>query len=157
MNTNPYNTTVAVVGVLTATIGQSQVVNFAPVNQSPSNFQTASYRESASNLPDFRQVIDSILVETRSTSALLSAVSVHSLLGHDLIRAFNVLVEADESAFLARAPDLPQLYGHGDTPQEAVDSLIDNVESLWEDLNADENFTDEWLLARDYLNSLVAV
>ena len=136
-------TTAAFAGALAFTFGPTE------------DGQAALHRGVESNVDCFDSSLDSAVVHV-GPSQLLSAVTITELFGQELIRPMNVLIEPDEDAFLARSPDVPQIYGHGDTPDEALNGFIDNIEALWEDLNADDNFTDEWLFLKDYLNNLVA-
>jgi hypothetical protein len=66
----------------------------------------------------------------------------------------EVVIETDEAGFTARALELP-LYGTGDDPKEAIEMLKREIESLYEDLKTDDNFTEDWLKLKKYLCSAV--
>lgn len=65
-----------------------------------------------------------------------------------------VIVEPDDKIFIARTPDLP-LYAVGDDQIEAVDSLKREIESLYNDLMEDDEFTEEWLGVKKFLRKIV--
>ena len=79
------------------------------------------------------------------------ALLVWSLATLHLQRPLSVLVEADDAAYIARCPDLPQLYGYGESEHEAVESLRREIESLWADLQEDAEFSDEFLAVKQIL------
>lgn len=62
----------------------------------------------------------------------------------------DAIIESDDSGFIARAIDLP-LYGYGDDRIEAMDNLKIEIETLYNDLMEDDEFTDEWLLIKRFL------
>lgn len=66
----------------------------------------------------------------------------------------DVFIETDEECFLARTPDLP-LYGMGDSPVEAIEMLKREIESLYDDLVDGENFTDNWVPIKAFLEKKV--
>lgn len=71
-----------------------------------------------------------------------------------LSRSLDVIVEPDGEGFLARTPDLP-LYGYGDDRIEAIDMLKREIESLYEDLIQDDDFSGEYLRIKKYLSEIV--
>jgi predicted RNase H-like HicB family nuclease len=73
-----------------------------------------------------------------------------------LTSPLDVFIETDEECFLARTPDLP-LYGMGDSPVEAIDMLKREIESLYDDLVDGENFTDNWVPIKAFLEKKVLV
>ena len=62
-------------------------------------------------------------------------------------------MERDGESFLARTIEIP-LYGHGKDFIEAVDALKYEIESLYEDLMEDNNFTEEWLKIKEYMKMI---
>jgi predicted RNase H-like HicB family nuclease len=68
----------------------------------------------------------------------------------------SVIVEPDYGGFIAKMPDLP-VYGYGDDREEAINNLKIEIESLYEDLMQDDNFTDEWLQIKEFLKKRVAI
>jgi hypothetical protein len=73
-----------------------------------------------------------------------------ALCRYPLRKPFPVVLECDGSQLLARSPDLP-LYGVGESYQDAMDMLIREIESLYDDLVNDENVTAEWSQAKSIL------
>ncbi len=67
-----------------------------------------------------------------------------------LLSQLDVIIEPDSNGFIARTPDIP-LYGYGEDPIEAIDSLKSEIETLYDDLMADDEFTDDWLRIKEYL------
>ena len=80
----------------------------------------------------------------------LGVIRINFLPNKDLTMPIEAVVERDEEQFLARTIEIP-LYGHGEDFIEAVDALKCEIESLYEDLMEDDNFTDEWLKIKEYL------
>jgi predicted RNase H-like HicB family nuclease len=64
--------------------------------------------------------------------------------------SLDAIIEPDESGFIARLTDLP-LYGYGEDPKEAIDMLKREIESLYEDLMEDDEFSEEWLRIKKFL------
>ena len=75
--------------------------------------------------------------------------SINFLGGQQLRRPLSAIVEPDGNSFIARTPDLP-LYGLGDDPISAIEALNNEIASLYEDLQQDDNFTDEWLKIKKF-------
>lgn len=68
----------------------------------------------------------------------------------------DVFVEPDGASFLAKTPELP-LYGIGDSPVEAINMLKREIESLYEDLMGDDNYTGNWVNVKAFLQNRVLV
>lgn len=66
----------------------------------------------------------------------------------------EAILEADDEGYIIRTIDLP-LYGYGDDPIEATQNLKYEIESLYDDLMEDDNFSDEWLRYKSYLKKVV--
>lgn len=78
----------------------------------------------------------------------------HEMGGQRLTRPFAAVVEPDEDGFLAASTRLPQLYGAGDSQDEALQMLEREVLSLRADLRGDREFSEEWDDVRDFLAEL---
>ena len=66
----------------------------------------------------------------------------------------DAIVEPDEKGFIVRLTDLP-LYGYGEDPKEAIEMLKREIESLYEDLMEDDEFSDEWLRIKKFLSERI--
>lgn len=66
----------------------------------------------------------------------------------------DAVLEHDGEGYIARTLDIP-LYGYGDDPVEAVNTLKSEIESLYDDLMEDNNFTEEWLKIKEYLRARI--
>ncbi len=66
----------------------------------------------------------------------------------------DAVVEPDDDGFIARTTDIP-LFGFGDDPIEAVNALKCEIESLYNDLMEDENFSEEWLEIKIFLRDRI--
>ena len=73
----------------------------------------------------------------------------------ELKAPIEVVVERDGEAFLARTLEV-SLYGQGDDVIEAVAALKCEIESLYDDLMEDDNFSDEWLKIKEYLKARIS-
>ena len=67
----------------------------------------------------------------------------------------HAALESDGNGYIARTAEIP-LYGSGDTPEEAVDMLKREIESLYEDLQENDQFTEEWLRIKSFLTDSLA-
>lgn len=77
------------------------------------------------------------------------------VLPHKLLRQpLSALLENDGDGFIARSIDLP-LFGYGDDPIEAVNNLKAEIESLYDDLMEDDQFSAEWLNYKRFLQERV--
>ena len=76
------------------------------------------------------------------------------LVNHKLRLPLDAIVEPDDQMFIARSVDLP-LYGTGDDPLEALNNLKMEIESLYDDLNQDDEYTPDWLRIKAFLNQAV--
>jgi hypothetical protein len=66
----------------------------------------------------------------------------------------DYILERDDDSFLARTLEIP-LYGVGEDAIEAVEALKYEIESLYDDLMEDDNFTGEWLRIKEYLKAII--
>jgi hypothetical protein len=85
---------------------------------------------------------------------VVSFVKINFLAARNLRMPIDAVIEGDETGFTARALELP-LYGSGDDPKEAIDMLKREIESLYDDLSEDDNFTADWPRIKKYLSAIV--
>ncbi len=71
-----------------------------------------------------------------------------------LRQPLSATVERDDGAYLATLMDLP-LYGYGESVSEAVEALKRELASLYEDLSKDDNFTEDWLRIKQFLQESI--
>jgi hypothetical protein len=81
-------------------------------------------------------------------------VHINRLLNYNLLSSIDALVEVDDDGFIARTHDLP-LYGYGEEPFEAINNLKYEIESLYNDLMEDDNFTEDLLKIKSFLKGIV--
>lgn len=81
-------------------------------------------------------------------------IKINLLRSKNLRAPLDAIVEPDDDGFIARTTDIP-LYGYGDDPIEAIDALKYEIESLYDDLMADDQFTDEWLRVKEFLQERI--
>ncbi|MFH0958648.1 MAG: hypothetical protein V1897_08095 [Pseudomonadota bacterium] len=67
----------------------------------------------------------------------------------------DAILEREGEGFVARTIELP-LYGYGLDPMDAIDMLKDEIESLYDDLMEDDEFTDDWIKAKKCLRSRIS-
>jgi hypothetical protein len=72
-----------------------------------------------------------------------------------ILRPIEAILEQDEDGFIARTIEIP-LYGHGLDPVDAIQSLKHEVESLYDDLMEDDEYTDYWLKIKEYLKNAIS-
>lgn len=81
-------------------------------------------------------------------------IKISFLITKELNPPLDAVVEADGDGFIARTTDIP-LYGFGDDPIEAVEALKHEIESLYNELMEDDEFSSEWLLIKKLLKSRI--
>ena len=113
--------------------------------------------ETSSALSGFHVVAMTTTGESNAIARRVSAdlvVQVHTLKTKRLIAPLSAIVRADDDFFLATLVDMP-VFGTGDSPESAIDELKAEVEALYQELQADDAFSDEWLNRKRLLNALV--
>lgn len=94
----------------------------------------------------------------KATFAVSPSSQVHiqiNRLPNNTLRApLDVLVEPGEQGFVARTPDLP-LAGYGQDRIEAIDMLKGEIESLFEELQEDDDVGEEWLGIKKFLTERI--
>lgn len=73
----------------------------------------------------------------------------------ELVSPLDVIIEKDEEGYIARNPELP-LYGYGTDVIAALEALKADIESLYNDLMEDDNFSESWLRYKIFLKERVA-
>lgn len=71
-----------------------------------------------------------------------------------LSRPLSVVVRYEDGEYIANAVDISEVYGSGETSISAVAMLKDEILSLYEDLNEDDNFADNWQSVKQLLKGL---
>lgn len=99
------------------------------------------------------------LLETHSTKTnnpfiTRGAFQIKNLISLNLLKPIDVIVEPDDGGFIAKSPGLP-LYGFGDNIYEAIEMLKVEIETLYLDLNEDDNITDNWISIRALLDGII--
>jgi predicted RNase H-like HicB family nuclease len=82
-------------------------------------------------------------------------IKIHFLPHKRLLCPLDAVLEPDENGYIARTAEIP-LYGAGDTPEKAVDMLKREIESLYDDLQENDQFTEEWLRIKKFLLECIA-
>jgi len=90
-----------------------------------------------------------------SQQGYIGFLAINMLVNYRLSSSLHVVVEPDSEGFIARCPDIPQLYGHGEDVFEAVEMLKIEIETLYDDLEEGENFSDEWLRLKEFFQKIV--
>lgn len=99
--------------------------------------------------------LDELINEVREIkSSGISIVKINKLQTKFLRSPLDVLVEPDGEGYIARATEFP-LFGYGDDYFEAIEALKFEIESLYNDLMDDDDFTDEWKDIKNFLNEQV--
>lgn len=82
-------------------------------------------------------------------------VPINRLVTYSLRKPIACMVEPDDDEWLAQVPDIPQVFGLGKTTTLAVQALMDEIESLYDDLLESDDFTPDWLALRSYLKGII--
>jgi len=107
--------------------------------------------------PEIRELDQrvSFLEQRRVEIRNVFSVKLHLLPSKRLTPPLDVIVEQDDGGFIARSVGLP-LYGYGEDPNEAIEMLSREIESLYEDLLEDDDFSDKWLRIKRFLSEVVS-
>ena len=82
-------------------------------------------------------------------------IKIDKLLKYNLSNPLLFTLEPDDDGFIAKCPDLPTLYGYGDDQAEAINNLKFEIDSLYDDLMEDDNFTNDWLKIKFFLQKKI--
>lgn len=88
------------------------------------------------------------------TSESIGIFRINMLPSKEVIVPIDAILERDGEGFIARTIELP-LYGYGSDPVDAIDMLKNEIESLYDDLMEDDDFTADWLRNKNYLRSRI--
>ena len=84
----------------------------------------------------------------------LGLTQLHTLTTKRLLSPLSAIVQTDGDGYLAQTIDMP-LYGFGDTVDEAIRGLQVEIESLYDDLMQDNDYSEEWLMRKKLLSAIV--
>ena len=105
------------------------------------------------NLYEKISILDSEVKKIKREA--IGFVKIHFLPHKHLSCPLDAVLEPDENGYIARTAEIP-LYGVGDTPEEAIEMLKREVESLYDDLQEGEQFTEDWLGIKRFLTECIA-
>ena len=131
------------------------------VDTTPPQVQSTGVSKQEEFLESFRKEAQGILGAIKDTAHNLhpdnniGITKITFLPNKELKAPLEVVVERDGEAFLARTLEIP-LYGQGGDVIEAVNVLKYEIESLYDDLMEDDNFSDEWLRIKEYLKTRIS-
>ncbi|KFZ44929.1 hypothetical protein KD27_02535 [Smithella sp. D17] len=80
----------------------------------------------------------------------LQVIMIDRLITLKFSKPLSVIIEPDDDAYIVRCPDLP-VFGFANDPLEAIASLKREIESLYFELMADDNFSPQWLDYKEFL------
>lgn len=103
---------------------------------------------------DIKKMLQQLTSSDNSLSNIVGFTKINLLPNKNLNTPLDAIVESDDGGFIARTIDIP-LYGYGDDPIEAIDALKCEVESLYDELMEDDEFSDDWLKIKEFLRERV--
>lgn len=83
-----------------------------------------------------------------------TVLTINRLNQRSLKTPLDIIVEPDDGGFIAKTSDLP-LYGYGDDREEAIANLKIEIESLYDDLMEDDQFSEEWVRIKSFLEERI--
>lgn len=89
------------------------------------------------------------------TSETIGIFRINMLPSKEVRVPIDAILERDGEGFIARTIELP-LYGYGSDPIDAIEMLKNEIESLYDDLMEDDDFTADWLKNKNYLRSRIS-
>ena len=116
-------------------------------------YQPVSYLNQQSDSTDRIIVIKDVSEQSKVKQPAIS-IQIYRLDKCSLNHPLSVVVEPDKDYFLASQPDLP-LYGLGEDIEEAIKMLKREIESLWKDLQDEDDLDEEWTSIKSMLKSLI--
>jgi hypothetical protein len=84
----------------------------------------------------------------------IDIIKINFLPNKNLRVSIDATIERDGEGFIARTLEIP-LYGYGEDFYEAIAALKREIESLYDDLVKDDNFTDDWLKIKKFLEERI--
>ena len=121
------------------------VVNTVPVAKFPEHLRYAQFR-----WPNWTTTSPVLRPKLEYWSLRLD--SLHT---RRLRRPLQIVVESDDDGYIVRTAEVPQVYGYGDDVLEALLAFRHELESLHFDLQQDDNFTDDWMPVKRFLQDLI--
>jgi hypothetical protein len=95
-----------------------------------------------------------ISINSSSTESEKLFTQISSLVNLSLKKDIGITLEPDSDGYIARSEDFP-LFGYGDFPFEAIENIKHDIESLYYDLQADDNLTQEWQRYKDLFSEII--
>ena len=83
-----------------------------------------------------------------------TSIEIFRLINYRLSTPISAILTNDNNGYLVRIPKF-NLYGSGKTIDLAIDMLKREIESLYQDLMEDDNFSEQWLQVKDELKSII--
>jgi len=88
------------------------------------------------------------------TNKCLGSQQINVLPHKSLRKPINIIVESDEVGYISRVIDLP-LYAIGNDAYESIQNLRIEIETLYYELMEDDQFSEEWLNYKKYLQDII--
>lgn len=134
---------------------RSFIINSStPMSEKLRRFEVPIRMQVLSNKASAVPRVTTVVAGTATASSLHARMAqffiINFLAGRQLRRPLTAIVEPDGDGYISRTPDLP-LYGFGDDPINAIDALNREIVSLYNDLQQDDNFTEDWLRIKAFL------
>lgn len=111
-------------------------------------FSKSHIRELDRLLSVFGALVETLtlyLLPADQESKEIQSYELGQLEGRELLLPFTVSLEPDDDGFLAKCFEVPQVYGFGETRNEALSMLERELVSLNRDLQEDDAFAPEFL------------
>ena len=84
----------------------------------------------------------------------LSDLYIRSILSKRLTQYIRVVISEDGDSFLAEVEGTP-FYGFGATPRKAFYMVRREIESIYAELEKDDDFSDDWLALRKFFEEIM--
>lgn len=79
---------------------------------------------------------------------------IDTLFNRKLKQNIFIKIEEDGDAFIAYMTNM-LIYGYGNTPKQAIESIRHQIELCYEELNEDDDFSQEWIDIKRYLHQII--
>lgn len=119
------------------------------------NYQNIKHCSPGSVKPIIYPSLRHLLQDTDTKSMICASEIISELPGYHLKSKIECRLSKDEDgSFIIECPEL-KVYSSGDSRKEAVENIIDNIVTLYEDLMENDDYSDDWLEIKQKLKSKI--
>jgi hypothetical protein len=104
--------------------------------------------------PETGMLIDQIQTNNDEETVQSNFEPIDTLFNKKLKETIYVKIEEDKNNYIASLDIMP-IFGYGKTPKATIDSIKRQLESCYKELNESNEFSDDWLNFKRYLQKII--